>query len=116
MVGQSPRKISRLLLPVKDDLNLKSPDTYSIPCECGKVYTVQTNHSIETRVKEHHHHHQMQLYQPECNTDLSHQIMLDNNSILARKSRHMDQLIREATEFKLHPNMSQENGFSLSIV
>jgi hypothetical protein len=38
MVGLSPRNISRLLLPVKDDWSLKSLGTYSIPCECGKVY------------------------------------------------------------------------------
>jgi hypothetical protein len=37
---------------------------------------------------------------------------MQNTSILARKSRHMDWIIRE--EIQLHPYMNRENGFSLS--
>jgi hypothetical protein len=36
-VGLPPRKISSFLQPVKDDLGLKTPGVYSIPCECGQV-------------------------------------------------------------------------------
>jgi hypothetical protein len=43
-----PMKISRFLLPVKDDLGLRNPSVYSIPCECGQVYIGQTGRSIET--------------------------------------------------------------------
>jgi hypothetical protein len=37
-VGLPPRKISSFLRPVKDDLGLKTPSVYSIPCECVQVY------------------------------------------------------------------------------
>ena len=53
-VGLLPRKISSLLLPVKDDLGLRTPRVYSLLCECGQVYIGQTDRSIETRMKEQH--------------------------------------------------------------
>jgi hypothetical protein len=31
-------EITTFFLPVKDDLCLKTPGVYSIPCECGEVY------------------------------------------------------------------------------
>jgi hypothetical protein len=37
-VGLSPRKVVSFLRPVKDDLGLKTPGVYSIPCKCGQVY------------------------------------------------------------------------------
>jgi hypothetical protein len=37
-VGLLPRKISRLLPPVKDDLGLRTPGVYSTPCTSGQVY------------------------------------------------------------------------------
>jgi hypothetical protein len=88
-VGLLPRKLSSLLRPIKDDLALKMPGVYSIPCECGKVYTGQTGHSIETRVKEHHRH--IRLYHPEKSAmmehsiNLGHQIQLQNASFLVKK-------------------------------
>jgi len=53
-VGLLPRKISSLLLPVKDNLGLRTPRVYSLPCECGQVYIGQTDRSIESRIKEQH--------------------------------------------------------------
>jgi hypothetical protein len=42
MSGGLPlRNISSFLRSVKDDLGLKTPGVYSIPCECGQVYTGQ---------------------------------------------------------------------------
>jgi hypothetical protein len=39
---------------------------------------------------------------------------ITNTSILARKSRHIDGFIQEATETELHlHNISRENGVSL---
>jgi hypothetical protein len=44
-----------------------------------------------------------------------HHIQLQNTSILAKKSRYMGQIIREATEIECHPNnINREDGFSLS--
>jgi hypothetical protein len=50
----SYQESSRFLQPIKDDLALKMPGVYSLPCECGKVNIGQTGSSTETRVKEHH--------------------------------------------------------------
>jgi hypothetical protein len=41
-VGLPLRKISSFLCPVKDDLGLRTPGVYSIPCECNQVYIGQT--------------------------------------------------------------------------
>jgi hypothetical protein len=118
-VGLTPRKLSSLLRPIKDDLAPKMPGVYSILCECGKVYIGQTGHSVETRVKEHHRH--IRLYHPEKSAVAEHsislglRIQLQNTSILASKSRRMDRVIRETIEIELHPdNMNREDGFSLS--
>jgi hypothetical protein len=55
-VGLPPRKISSLLRPVKDNLGLRTPGVYSIPCECGQVYIGQTGRTIDTRIKQHSRH------------------------------------------------------------
>jgi hypothetical protein len=47
---------------------------------------------------------------------MTHRIQLQNTSILAKKSIHMDQIIREVVEIELHPsNMNnREDGILLS--
>jgi hypothetical protein len=55
-VGLPPRKITSFLRPVKDDLGLRTPGVYSIPCECGQVYIGQTGSSVDTRLKEYQRH------------------------------------------------------------
>jgi beta-xylosidase len=92
---------------------------YCIPCKCGKVYTGQTGHSIETRVKEHHPHNHLHHLKKsavaEHNIKLGHRIQLQNTRILAKKLRQMDQVIREMIEIELHPdNMNREDDFSLN--
>jgi hypothetical protein len=54
MVDLLSRKLSSFFQPIQDDLPLKMPVVYSIPCECGKVYNTQTGHLTETRIKEHY--------------------------------------------------------------
>jgi hypothetical protein len=54
--GLLPRKISSLLHPVKHNLGLKTPGTYSIPYQYGRVYVRKTGQTIETGVKEQHWH------------------------------------------------------------
>jgi hypothetical protein len=120
--GRSPAKeASSLLRPIKDDLALKTPGVYSIPCECGEVCIGQTGCSIETRVKEHQRH--IRLYHPEKSVvaehsiNLGYQIQLLNTNILTKQSRRTDWVIREVIEIKLHPdNMNREDGLSLSRV
>jgi hypothetical protein len=118
-VGLPPKKTSSFLRPVKDNLGLRTPGVYKIPCECGKVYIGQTGHSMDTRLKEHQRH--IRLEHPdkpavsEHSVDFGHRIQLHNTSILATKTQYMDRIIREAIEIELHPNnMNREVGFCLS--
>jgi hypothetical protein len=67
------------------------------------------------------HHQQIYLYLLEKSVvagysiNLGHRMQLQNISILAKKSRCMDCIIREAIEIKIHPkNIKRENGLSLS--
>jgi hypothetical protein len=83
------------------------------------VYTGQTGHSVETKVKEHHHHTQLyHLEKPAMDehiTNPGHHILLNDTSILAKKSGCMDRIIREVTEIILHANnMNRQDGFSLN--
>jgi hypothetical protein len=51
-IALPPRKIFSYLPPVKDTLGLRMPGIYSIPCECGRVYTGHSNRSIQIQIKE----------------------------------------------------------------
>jgi hypothetical protein len=46
--------------------------------------------------------------------NLGYHMQLHKTSILAKNSRCMDQTITEAIKIELHPNISRENGFSMS--
>ncbi|KAJ4435750.1 hypothetical protein ANN_18368 [Periplaneta americana] len=52
-IHKPPTKIQNLLRPVKDDLGLRTPGVYKIPCECGKCYIGQMGCTIMERCKEH---------------------------------------------------------------
>jgi hypothetical protein len=85
---------------MKDDLELKTVDVYSIPCECGKTYIGQTGRSIEARIKEHHRHNQ--VYHPEKSAvgkhsiNLGHRIHFHDTCILGKISGRTERLIRGA--------------------
>jgi hypothetical protein len=114
-----PKKISGFLRRIKDNLGLRTPGVYRIPCECCKVYIGQTGRSVETRLKE--HQRRIRLEYPdksavaEHSVDLGHPIQFHNTSILATETQHMDRIVREAIETELHSNnMKREVGFCLS--
>jgi hypothetical protein len=72
-----------------------------------------------SRIREHHQH--IRLYHSEKsavanhNINLGHCIQFHDTSILAKKSKCMECIIREATEIELNPeNRSREEGFFLS--
>jgi hypothetical protein len=114
------KKSSHMLRPVKDDLGLKvSGVVYNIACKCGKVYIGQTGRSIETRCKEHAQHlcsHQVEKSATaEHSTDSGHQNKFQETKVIAKTSGHMDQLVKEVAEIRLHTNnFNREKGFKLS--
>jgi hypothetical protein len=101
-VGLPRKKISSLLLPVKDNIGLRTPGVYRILCECGKIYTGHTGPSVDTRMKEHQRH--IRLEHPdksavaEHSIDSGHRIHSHDASILATETRYMHRIIWEAIE------------------
>ena len=51
---------------------------------------------------------------PAHNTDIDNFILLNNTSIPASKLSHAEQLIQEAIEMELHPNLNWEGRFNQS--
>jgi hypothetical protein len=112
------KKSRQLLRTAKEDLGLKIPGVYRIPCECGKVYIGQTGRSIDTRCKEHIRH--IRLDQPEKSAvaehsiNAVHKIDFNNVSVLDRASGYIDRLFKEAIQIRLNQNINRDNGFTLS--
>jgi hypothetical protein len=74
---------------------------------------------MDIRLKEHQWHirleHSDKSAIPEHSSDQGHCIQFHNSSILAKKIRYMDCIVREAIEIQLHPyNIKREGGFCLS--
>ena len=76
MLACCPRKISNFFCPGKDNLGLRTPGVYSIPCKCGQVYIGKTGRSIETRIKEHHRY--IQLGHPNKSVVAEHRFNYDH--------------------------------------
>jgi len=104
---------------VKDDVGLRPPGVYGIPCECGRVYVGQTGRSIETRIEEHHGYillgHTDKSAVAELKSSHKHLTEFQVTRILSTVPSYMDRLLRGAVELELHlNNMNREDGLTLS--
>jgi hypothetical protein len=116
-VGLLHMKLSSLLHPVKDHLELRTPGVYRIPRECGKVYILQTGRSVDIRLKEHQRHIQLELLYmlviAEHSIDQGHCIQFHITSSPAMNTRYIDRIVREAIEIELPLQYQQREGLLL---
>jgi hypothetical protein len=114
--GQECNRLSSILRPVKDNLGLRKPGLYKIPCECGRVCNGQTGWSMDARLKDHQCHiwleHPDKSAIAEHSINHGHCILFHDASILDTSARCMDLIVRKSVEVVLHPfNMNKEDGF-----
>jgi hypothetical protein len=81
------KKNIHMLRPVKDDLGLKVPGVYRIPCECGKrckehIRHVRLKHPVKSAVAEH-------------NFNTGHRIDFSSTSMLDKTTGYMDRLVKQ---------------------
>jgi hypothetical protein len=81
------------------------------------VYIEQTGRFMDIRLQEHQWHirleHPYKWVIAEHSIDQGQRIQFHNASILARNTRYMDRIVREAIEIDLHPyNMNRKVLFA----
>jgi hypothetical protein len=112
-----PKKKNRQLLrTVKDDLGLKIPGVYCIPCECGKAYIGQTGRSVEARCKEHMRHGSISRRNLRWrNTASTQGIRLFQHLSVGQSIGIHRPPRQEAIQIRLnHKNFNRDSGFTLS--
>ena len=118
MVFQPPAKISQLLSPVKNDLGLRTPGIYKIPCDCGKVYIGQAGHTVQDRIKEHQHCIKLADFDKSAVAEhsllTSQRILFSSTNVVDNAISYYDQIIKEAIHIKINDTFNREVGLQLS--
>ncbi|PSN47874.1 hypothetical protein C0J52_01236, partial [Blattella germanica] len=114
-----PAKIKNLLRSVKDDLGLRMPGIYKIPCECNKVYIGQTGRTVLEHVNEHQRYMRLGYSEKSAvaqpSYDTGHRIMFCETALVEKSSKYFDRIIKEAIYIKKHQNnFNREEGFQIS--
>ncbi|XP_033629703.1 uncharacterized protein LOC117291844 [Asterias rubens] len=115
----APKKLHRSLQSHKDK---KDPSTrarvYRIPCECGKVYVVETGRNLPTRLKEHRAHRRRGDFDKSAIVKHSHitdnQVDWEAAEIIAPIQAWQPRRIREAIEIHKHDTVPQDIGVHIS--
>jgi hypothetical protein len=118
MIGIPPEYISTCLWALQVDADLKDWASIAFP-ECVVHCALDKLCSVEIRVKEHHHYiwlnHLEKLPMSEHTINLIHRFLLNDSSILIKKFRQIDRIIREGVEIKLYrKNTDRYDEFSLN--
>ena len=113
-----PKKISQFLPPVKCHIPLQAAGVYKLDCDCGLSYIGQTKRSIGIRVKEHvadmkHRRDNKSAVCEHAFEGPNHYIRFDKPQILAKETRFIPRMLREAIEINKHPNFNREDGWRI---
>jgi hypothetical protein len=135
-VGLPQMKLSSLLCLPKDHLGLSTAGVYRIHCECGCMYTGQTGHSVDIRLKEHQWHIRLEyldkltvadhkwhirleyldkLTVADHSIDHRHCIQFHSSSNLTMKTKYMDCIVRRPSRLKSTLTISTERVASVSV-
>lgn len=116
----APGTIRQGMRSIKDSIDRHQlKGVYKIDCSCGKSYSGETGHSLQTRLKEHgveiknERSHTSALAERSSKT--KHHACLESTSIIAREEQHHRRKIREALEIIKHlHNLNRDNGMEIS--
>ncbi|KAJ4430702.1 hypothetical protein ANN_19293 [Periplaneta americana] len=118
-IHKPPPKIRNKVRSVKDDLGLRVPGIYRIPCECDAAYIGQTGRTIAMRLSE--HQRSIRLMQPEKSglaehcIEKSHRANFNNTEILVKCAGYWDRRVKEALAIAAERgNLNRDSGLQLS--
>ena len=114
-----PRKLGTHLTRIKDQLGLRTPGVYRVPCECGATYIGETGRAIDTRISE--HSRCIRLKQPDRSAiaehalENGHKISFKETKVLWKAPSFWERKTKEAIEIYLEDNnLNRDKGIGLN--
>lgn len=110
-------KILTLLGSVKDELSLRKPGVYQIPCQCDKSYIGETVCTVEERCREHKRNIKLQQITRSAVADrcikTGHTMEYENTKVL--RQSFWDCVTKEDTEIRLQDGLiNKDSGLQLN--